>query len=507
MKKRIVAALSLSLVMSVVFSSGLVFAQDSAASAESAIVTETELVEKVEIEDINSARNGVVQVNYVYEDENDKTHIVKGGAGFIIGDSEKSEYVLTCVSNISLDAETKIAAFDYYGIPKDKSGEYKDIDLRTQVVAANDVTVEAAIVATSEELDLAVLRLSQPIHTRTPLSIYTSESGTMGDIPYAIADKVYALGFPGEIIFADNEKCYSYDRVAMTTGSIANITTLNDVPVIQHDAVVAKNNCGGPLVNEEGKVIGMNIIQKDGDYYCALDSTAIIKVLDALGIEYEKSIYEEDIPISSNEASSDEDDDGTRPDKIPLVLLIVIGVLALILVAIVAVLIILLNKNKTNNDNADKKKDFKIQEPQPFSVGKMAVEKSVYTSNSDNGTSVLGGTYENGTSVLGGNVSNAGTVFSGTLIRKKNGRQTFIDKPVFTIGKDSLHANLCISDNGAISRTHAIIRVKDNGVYLEDCNSTNGTYVDNRRIVAGQSVKLLDGSVIKLADEEFEYRI
>ena len=104
-------------------------------------------------------------------------------------------------------------------------------------------------------------------------------------------------------------------------------------------------------------------------------------------------------------------------------------------------------------------------------------------------------------------MSNAGTVFSGTLIRKKNGRQTFIDKPVFTIGKDSLHANLCISDNGAISRTHAIIRVKDNGVYLEDCNSTNGTYVDNRRIVAGQSVKLSDGSVIKLADEEFEYRI
>ncbi|AOZ96908.1 FHA domain-containing protein [Butyrivibrio hungatei] len=469
------------------------------------LATEEASLDPVVIEDINSARNGVVQVNYVYIDDDDKTHIVKGGTGFIIGDVEKTEYVLTCESNITVDGDTKKEAYKYLGIPKDKDGDYKDVKLEVQVVAASDVTVEARVIATSSELDLAVLELSQPIHTRAPLSIYTSEDGSVKDLPYEIADKVYALGFPDEVIFETNEKYYSNDRIAMTTGSIANIATIDDVLLIQHDATVGKNNCGGPLINEDGKVIGMNVIRKDGDYFCALDSTEIIDVLDALGVEYTKSFYEEEVvALASTEAVSTEEEVVPVKEKSPLLLIIVVTVICVLLLGVVIYLFISMKKSEPKKKER-KKKEIE-PEIKPFNPENIQRTTGNMGKAQDQGTSLLDNSKESGTTVLGAATMPKRTV-SGTLIRKRDKKQVLIDKESFSLGKDSLHTDFCINDNSAISRSHAVIKALQDGVYIEDCNSTNGTFVNDKRVIAGQPVKLSDGTIIKLADEEFEYRI
>jgi S1-C subfamily serine protease len=457
------------------------------------------------IVDINSARNGVVQVNYVYIDDNDVSHIIKGGTGFIIGSAEKTEYVLTCESNITMDKETKNSAFKYLGIPKEKNGDYKDVRLEVQVVAASDVTVNARIIATSTELDLAVLELSQPIHTRAPLSIYTSENGSREALPYAIADKVFALGFPDEIIFEANEKYYSNDRIVMTTGSIANIATLDDVYLIQHDATVGRNNCGGPLINEDGKVIGMNVVKKDGDYFCALDSTEIVEVLDALGVEYTKTFYEEEAPVeASTEALSVEVEETPVEPVVPVYLIILAVILCMFLIAAVVIAIVLIKRKDSNKVKKEAKKEPEIK---PFSPGNIPTSTGAEGLSNGGETSMLNVPQSNGTTVLGSGQASAAGVISGTLIRKRDKKQGLIDKPVFTIGKDSLHSDFYINDNAAISRAHAIIKSAADGVYIEDCNSTNGTYVNGKRVITGQPVKLTDGSIIKLADDEFEYRI
>ncbi|SHN49005.1 FHA domain-containing protein [Butyrivibrio hungatei DSM 14810] len=483
--------------MSIMFSN-VAYAQEPA--------TEETSLDSVVIEDINSARNGVVQVNYVYIDDDDKTHIVKGGTGFIIGDAEKTEYVLTCESNITVDGDTKKEAFKYLGIPKEKNGDYKDVKLEVQVVAASDVTVEARVIATSSELDLAVLELSQPIHTRAPLSIYTSEDGSVKDLPYEIADKVYALGFPDEVIFETNEKYYSNDRIAMTTGSIANIATIDDVLLIQHDATVGKNNCGGPLINEDGKVIGMNVIRKDGDYFCALDSTEIIDVLDAIGVEYTKSFYEEEVvALASTEASSTGEEVVVPvKEKSPMPLIIVVTVICVLLLGVVIYLFVSMKKDEPKKK--ERKKKGLEPEIKPFNPENIQKTTGNMGKAQDQGTSLLDSNKDSGTTVLGA-APLPKKVVSGTLIRKRDKKQELIDKENFTIGKDSLHTDFCINDNSAISRTHAVIRVMQDGVYIEDCGSTNGTFVDDKRAIAGQPVKLSDGAIIKLADEEFEYRI
>lgn len=91
------------------------------------------------------------------------------------------------------------------------------------------------------------------------------------------------------------------------------------------------------------------------------------------------------------------------------------------------------------------------------------------------------------------------------LIRKKTGERVVISNSNFTIGKEKSKVDYCITDNTAISRTHAVIKKEGDEFVLVDQKSTNCSYVDGAKAYANQPVQLRDGSIIKLADEEFEF--
>jgi pSer/pThr/pTyr-binding forkhead associated (FHA) protein len=50
-----------------------------------------------------------------------------------------------------------------------------------------------------------------------------------------------------------------------------------------------------------------------------------------------------------------------------------------------------------------------------------------------------------------------------------------------------------------VSRRHATAGVDADGAWIRDEGSTNGTWVDERRIPPGTVVRLVDGSVVRLA--------
>ena len=117
-------------------------------------------------------------------------------------------------------------------------------------------------------------------------------------------------------------------------------------------------------------------------------------------------------------------------------------------------------------------------------------------------TSVLGGGAGE-TSVLGGGAMQP----AATLIRKKNGETATITKQLFIIGKERSKVDFCIPDNNSVSRNHANIVCKGGVYYVVDKNSTNYTFVNGNKINPNQEVKLNSGDKIKLADEEFEFRV
>ena len=93
------------------------------------------------------------------------------------------------------------------------------------------------------------------------------------------------------------------------------------------------------------------------------------------------------------------------------------------------------------------------------------------------------------------------------LIRTKYNEKILIDKPVFKIGKEKSYVDYFVSDNTAISRSHANIIEKGSNYFIIDTNSTNHTFVNGSMIQSNMETPIKPGDKIKLANEEFEFRI
>ena len=118
-------------------------------------------------------------------------------------------------------------------------------------------------------------------------------------------------------------------------------------------------------------------------------------------------------------------------------------------------------------------------------------------------TTVLGVGSEAGeTTVLG---TSQAQIIKPYLLRIKNNERIELNKPVFRIGKERSYVDYFVSDNTAVSRSHANIINKDNEFYIVDTNSTNHTYVTGSMIQSNVETKIEHGTKIRLANEDFEF--
>jgi S1-C subfamily serine protease len=112
-------------------------------------------------------------------------------------------------------------------------------------VAIGDDLYKGAVVGTSQENDIAVLRIVAPPRGLRPIPIGTSADLRVGQM-------VLAIGNP-----------FGFDR-SLSTGIISaldrSITTENAKMsgLIQTDAAINPGNSGGPLLDSAGRLIGMN---------------------------------------------------------------------------------------------------------------------------------------------------------------------------------------------------------------------------------------------------------
>src|SRR5712691_5589378 len=110
----------------------------------------------------------------------------------------------------------------------------------------NGKTYDARVIGTDASTDLAVLQVDAPASLLFPLSL-----GDSGKV--AVGDSVVAIGSP----FGLEE--------TVTTGIVSalhrQMTSPNNFAIddsIQTDAAINHGNSGGPLLNAQGKVIGVN---------------------------------------------------------------------------------------------------------------------------------------------------------------------------------------------------------------------------------------------------------
>lgn len=121
-------------------------------------------------------------------------------------------------------------------------------------------------------------------------------------------------------------------------------------------------------------------------------------------------------------------------------------------------------------------------------------------------TTVLGGSAVGETTVLSAGMQTA-QASCAYLIRSKNNEKILLNKPVFRIGKEKSYVDYFIGDNTAISRSHVNITARDKEYFIQDTNSTNHTFVNGAMIQSNVEVQISHGDKIRLANEEFEFKL
>ena len=93
------------------------------------------------------------------------------------------------------------------------------------------------------------------------------------------------------------------------------------------------------------------------------------------------------------------------------------------------------------------------------------------------------------------------------LIRCKSEERISVDKPAFRIGKEKQYCDYFVSDNNAVSRSHADIITRSGRYYIKDLNSTNKTYVDGKAIPIEKEIEIFSGTKVRLANEDFIFYV
>lgn len=76
-----------------------------------------------------------------------------------------------------------------------------------------------------------------------------------------------------------------------------------------------------------------------------------------------------------------------------------------------------------------------------------------------------------------------------------------LKSPKITIGRSKIRCDVAIEGNDSISKVHAIIRQTRQQCYIEDANSSNGTFVNGEQVEPGQQIPLENPAIFQLNDE------
>lgn len=206
------------------------------------------------------ARASVVYIE-VYREQGGE--LLRTGSGFALGEpGQPAAYIVT---NDHVGGEEGTACTVFYG-------------------AYDEAT--ATCCYTLPERDLCILKLEEPAEGLAPLAL-------SADPPQA-GEKVYALGFPGSAsdLFARGDD--TAGDVTMTDGIISAVRRMRyvesgpDIMALQINAALSAGNSGGPLVNEQGAVVGVNTFGSSTDLNMN-GAVAVQELLDSLkdrGIAY-----------------------------------------------------------------------------------------------------------------------------------------------------------------------------------------------------------------------------
>lgn len=251
------------------------------------------------------ARNSVVWIKESLSVSDLKFNAAWAGTGWAVGTpGEKVKYIVTnghVVEQAYAWPKGMDDPFDYEaknGVSfekalKDKTGKkISELNMKAEIrvyfsQSSNDYSIpEVVFFSGPSEKDIAILKLEEPTNKRIALLIKDSDKVQVGD-------EATALGFPGVSDNVQDPETINHgvEDVTVTKGIVSKRVKPNarDYDTFQMDASINHGNSGGPLVDNNGYVIGMNTLgnAKDSNMNYAIVSNEIIDILNSERIGYQ----------------------------------------------------------------------------------------------------------------------------------------------------------------------------------------------------------------------------
>lgn len=236
MKRRMLPALmALSLCLTIACFAGTALAQDAAKHS----------VVRVFVEDDFGVRSGSETID---------GGIQKTGSAVAVGKpGEKPVYFVTNLHVVAAASQADLA--DGYTFIDEGTGIANRVFILTGDIQSR---VAASVVAVSSRTDLAILKTVSPIENRVPITLRPFKENELG------SETVYAIGFPGVADMVDMsgvELRSSISDMSISMGIINRVVShevSHQGEQIQIDAEISGGSSGGALVDNRGRLLGIN---------------------------------------------------------------------------------------------------------------------------------------------------------------------------------------------------------------------------------------------------------
>lgn len=515
-------------------------------------------------EEIPFKDSSILQMVVLYTDAGGTEHPVQGGSGFLIGNEQSgAEYMITAKEVTAVSKETTQQLLELYA----EGNTEEKLTYKTKAVVRRDIMIDVSLVAESDEMGFAVWKLSQPLFDREAMVLCDEAMTGVSGQKVSVLGFPTAPKLTDETIYYTKDEVIAVSGMLIGDGKEENIKYLyhNIVPnsgmlggpiVNEEGHVVALNQS---MVAQEGyyalqisellpvlEALGIPYVttgdleaQKQAELAAMIYKDKLQNgIQEAENIEgslYYKKSYEAMLTCLAEAQAVNDSQEVTQQEvdyalanlnvaiaaleEKPSVWVSVAITFSVITIVAVAIAIIWMKtKSKREQKRLQKQEELTVTQAPPV-FEKKAVQKedyrilvnqsSVQLSNEDSKKEESFGEttvfrQDTGDTVVLRQEEKKQEAY---LIRKRNGERITITEKEFVLGKDPSQTDYCLTGNSAISRAHAVILHKGTGYDVSDKNATNGTFVNGVKVAAFQKTTLKDGDIIRLADEDFEFRL